>query len=155
MATSPSRRAIVVFGVAALALMCGCESPTVPTTIPAPAFDVVDAADPGTEVSVKISPAALVLGVEGTWVTVHTNVPFTSADRTSLLLDGVPAALAFADDRGYLVVKFAQGAIEAIVTPPEASLTLTGQFTNGTPFFGTDTILVRERQPQDPPKTGR
>jgi hypothetical protein len=155
MVTTHSRRAIVVFGAAALAMMCGCDGPTAPALLVAPAFDVVDTGDLPIEISVKISPNALVLGVEGTWVTIHTNVPFTSADRTELLLNGVPAALAFADDRGYLVVKFAQGAIEAIVTPPEASLTLTGKFTNGTPFFGSDTILVREQKPQDPPKAGR
>ena len=143
--------ALSLLGTLVVLTLSACEGPGVLTDLTPASLDIV----PSTEVGITIAPHALVLGVEGTWVTVHTDVRYGSAVNTSLMLDGVPAAFAYADDRGYLVVKFTQGAIEAIVTPPDASLTLTGWFTDGTPFFGVDTILVRVKPIKDPPKPGR
>lgn len=134
-----SALAICLFAPWALACDQGPVAPEVTASMAVVAAEAV-------EVSITLSPHALVLGVEGTWVTVHTDVPFGSAVVSSLFLEGVPAAAAFADDRGFLVVKVHQADIEALVSPPEASLTLVGTFKDGTPFFGVDTIVVRERK---------
>jgi hypothetical protein len=122
-------------------LAAACESPVAPVEGAGLTPAVVDA-DAPTEISIRIAPNSLVLGVEGTWVTVHTSVRYGSALNSTLELSGIPASLAYADDRGFLVVKFSQRAVEAIVAPPSATLTLTGLFNDGAPFYGTGTIKV-------------
>jgi len=96
------------------------------------------------DIYLKLSPDALVLGGPGVWVTAHTDIAFSSVDGTSVALEGVEAVSVFADNRGQLVAKFRQADIEAIVSPPDATLTLTGLTVDGVRFAGTDTIRVME-----------
>ena len=98
------------------------------------------------QIAVQVSPQTLILRSEGEWVTVHTNIPLGQVDRETVSLNGVSAARTKADARGNLVAKFTQTDIEAIVEPPEATLVLTGLKTDGTPFWGSDTIRVVEPQ---------
>lgn len=106
------------------------------------------AAAPPTVVSIllKLSPDALVIGGPGEWVTAHTDIAFSAVDRGSVELSGVAAVSVFADNRGQLVAKFRRGDIEAIVSPPSATLTLTGLTVDGASFAGSDTIRVMESQ---------
>ncbi len=64
----------------------------------------------------------------------------------SVYLGPVAVAWTKANSRGNLVAKFRQKDIEAIVSAPSATLTLTGVTKAQETFSGTDTIQVREDQ---------
>ncbi|MBN1292765.1 MAG: hypothetical protein JXB48_13070 [Candidatus Latescibacteria bacterium] len=94
-------------------------------------------------INITIAPKTLVLGLQGEWVTVHTDIAYSSVDGSSVELDGIVASSVFPDNRGNLVAKFTQEAVEAIVTPPQATLTLTGSYKTNESFTGSDTIAVK------------
>ena len=95
------------------------------------------------QIEITISPKALVLGpCGGPWVTVHTDIPYSAVQSSSLELGGVGVAWTKADSLGNLVAKFAEADIEAIVSPPSVTLEMTGQTKLGTLFAGSDTIRV-------------
>jgi hypothetical protein len=96
-----------------------------------------------TEIYIKVSPHVIVLESDGTWVTVHTNIPYGQVETSSVTLNGVPAALTKADLKGYLVAKFGQTDIKAIVAPPEALLELRGLKTDGDEFSGSEVVEIR------------
>lgn len=92
---------------------------------------------------VAVSPQMLLLGAEQTGVVkVHTDIPLSAVDTDTLALNGVPAIGAYADALGELVSVFDEKEIKAIVAPPGAELTLTGEYVNGEPFAGTDAVSV-------------
>jgi hypothetical protein len=96
-------------------------------------------------IGVAVSPQTLILSLDqGGAVTVHTAVPFSTVDRGSLTLNGVPADATWADNRGNVVARFSETAIEALVAPPSATLTLCGSLTSGDTFSGSDTVRVIE-----------
>ena len=92
---------------------------------------------------VAVSPQTLLLQTpqSGT-VTVHTQIPLGDVDRTSLELNGVEVIHTYADANGHLVATFDEQAIEAIVSPPGAILTLTGLYKDGSSFEGSDAVRV-------------
>ncbi|HUT25718.1 MAG TPA: hypothetical protein VM492_15370 [Sumerlaeia bacterium] len=94
---------------------------------------------------VAVSPQLLIRDVpQSGRVTVHTAIPLCTVDRTSLALNGIPAQGSFADSCGNLVALFSETAVEAIVAPPTATLTLTGvSLLTGEEFSGSDTVRVR------------
>lgn len=93
-------------------------------------------------VPIQVSPATLVLDSPGTWVTVHAEIAYGDVDHTALTMNGVELAHSKSDNRGELVVKFEREDIQNIVSPPEATLTLTGLTVDGTPFAGSQVIKV-------------
>lgn len=100
------------------------------------------------EVSITIAPKHFVLDYQGTKVTVHTDIPYGNAVNESIEMHNEDGAsiepIGFkSDDRGYLVVKFSASDLAMIASPPRAELTMTGQFTVGGEFFGTDVIRVK------------
>ena len=93
---------------------------------------------------VAVSPQMLLLNSDqsGT-VVVHTDgLPSSAVVPGSVKLNGVPALGTGADACGDLVASFDEKAIKAIVEPPAAALTLTGEYTEGGTFSGTDTVKV-------------
>ena len=96
-----------------------------------------------TEVSIQVSPHVIVLESLGTWITVHTNIPYGQVETSSVALNSVPAELTKSDLKGYLVAKFDQADIKAKVAPPEALLELTGLKTDGEAFSGSEAVEVR------------
>ena len=107
------------------------------------AFSSSHAATEVIDVAVTVSPSTIVLGEDkGSGVTVHTDIAYSLVDPASVYLEGVPALFTKSDCRGNLVGKFSQEAIEALVAPPDATLTLTGQTKDGIPFAGSDTVRV-------------
>jgi len=93
---------------------------------------------------VAVSPQNLLLSSDqGGAVTVHTSIPYGSVDCASLTLSGVPVVFTKADDCGNLVARFSETAVKAIVSPPEAVLTLSGILKTGEAFSGSDTVQVR------------
>lgn len=96
-------------------------------------------------VGINVAPKTLNLKSKGgeNSVTVHADFPFNQINAGSLKLNGVPATSAQADGDGNLICKFDRQALIALVAPPEAILTLTGQNTEGVPIVvGSDTIRV-------------
>lgn len=94
-------------------------------------------------IGVAVSPQTLVLSVDqGGAVTVHTAVPYPSVVAGSLTLNGIPADATWADNRGNAVARFNEKAVESIVAPPSAVLTLSGMYTSGGSFSGSDTVRV-------------
>lgn len=93
---------------------------------------------------VAVSPQNLILGSDqGGSVVVHTDgVPYSSVDKSTVSLQGVPATSTKADLCGDLVAYFDEGAIKAIVKVPSATLTLTWANTDGKTFSGSDTVKV-------------
>jgi len=94
-------------------------------------------------VPIQVSPAMLVLAGPGVWLTVHADVAFSLVDASSLTVNGVPSASAFADDRGDLVVKVYQADIEPLVAPPAATIVLDGKLKDETAFTGVEQIRVK------------
>ena len=112
----------------------------VSTTLLATGNDRTD--DP---LGVAVSPQVLLLGkVQTGTVKVHTSIPLSVVNRSTLGLNGVPAIGAYADALGQLVAVFAEQDIKSIVAPPFASLTLTGEYVTGEPFAGSDDVAVTE-----------
>ena len=93
---------------------------------------------------ITISPKTLVLSSEDTIVTVHSNIPYASVNTVSLTLNGISANFSKADSCGDLVVKFGRADVKDIVEPGIATLTLSGELKDGSPFEASDTITVRE-----------
>jgi len=94
---------------------------------------------------VAISPQTLILSLDqGGAVTVHTAIRFSAVNAATVTLEGVPADSAWADSRGSLVARFSEAEVEALVTPPSATLTLEGLMKDGTAFAGSDTVRVIE-----------
>lgn len=94
------------------------------------------------EVSMEVAPATLVLGCPGDCVTVHADIPYDEVDSSTLALSGISPYVVKPDNRGDLVAKFVRTSIESIVSPPEATLVLTGMTLGGESFTGSDTIDV-------------
>ena len=94
------------------------------------------------EVVIQVSPASLILDSPGTWVTVHADIAYSDVDSATLTMNGVELVYSKSDNRGQLVVKFARADIQNIVSPPEATLTLTGLTVYGEPFTGSEVIKV-------------
>jgi hypothetical protein len=105
-----------------------------------PAFSGERSDDP---LGVAVSPQTLILGsVQGS-VSAHTDIPFSSVDKSQpVTLNGVLAYYLKADACGNLVAKFRELEIKAIVEPPSAVMTLEGYLNDGTPFSGSDTVQV-------------
>ncbi|MBP8259947.1 MAG: hypothetical protein KA118_09830 [Verrucomicrobia bacterium] len=104
------------------------------------------------DISVEImcSPSVVVMKsfASGDWMTVHTDLAYSSVDTASVELDvngaaslGVVATKA--DDCGNLVAKFSLTELKGLVAPPSATLTLTGLTKDGVAFAGSDTVAVR------------
>ncbi len=96
-------------------------------------------------VAIQISPQVLILGVQGEWVTVHTDLPYSTVAASSVALNDIPIDVAYADALGYFVAKFDQATIQAIVQPGAVTLTLTGLTKDGDAFAGSETITVNEQ----------
>lgn len=103
------------------------------------------AADATVAVDVQCSPSVVVLHsvAAGDCLTVHTDLRFSSVDRTvPVELNGLPAYSVFADNRGNLVAKFNLTALRELLTLPATTLTLTGVTTDGQVFSGSDVVRV-------------
>ena len=104
---------------------------------------MANGASQGDGICITISPNTLVLDEVTGCVTLHSNIPIGFVDRASLSLDGIAPYLTKSDNRGELVAKFDVDEVKAIVTPGQATLTLTGVLADGTIFSASDTIKVK------------
>ena len=95
-------------------------------------------------VAIAVSPSTLLKSADQCDVTVHTTIPLSVVVRPTVKLNGIPAKGTWADNRGCLVARFDEDAVKAIVAPPSALLTLTGERIDGTLFSGSDRVRVRK-----------
>ena len=101
-------------------------------------------------ISITASPKTVVFETEDdlVTVTVHTDVPFSSVDTGSVLLDtgvGEPilADSTYYDARGNLVAKFRVYHSELVIDDKQAELTLFGDYKDSeNSFSGSDTVYV-------------
>lgn len=94
---------------------------------------------------VAISPQTLLLGsVQSGTVVVHTAIPYSTVDASSLKLEGICASGVGADSLGHVVASFPEDAVKDLVSPPGAVLTLTGSYRDGGSFAGSDSVRVVE-----------
>ncbi len=93
-------------------------------------------------VDIMVSPSTLYLESEGTWVTVHADIPYGAVVSASVELNGIAVDWTKADNQGDLVAKFELDTVKGIVAPPSATLTLSGTTIDGSTFSGTDTVKV-------------
>lgn len=97
------------------------------------------------DVDITITPMTIHLGVDaGDWVTVHTNLPYSTVEAASVELNGIPLVFAKSDSLGYFVAKLNRDDVEATVEPPWAILEFTGWTYDGQEFYATDAIRVRD-----------
>lgn len=99
------------------------------------------------QVAVAVSPQTLLLNkVQSGYVTVHVSIAYRLVDKESISMNGLEALRTFADDRGELVAKFSEKAVEDLARESGGKmlrLTLFGLTTEGRSFSGTDTVKVR------------
>jgi hypothetical protein len=103
----------------------------------------VQAAD--VAVDIQCSPSVVMLRsvAAGDWMTVHANLPYSKVDRTvEVQLNGLPAKLLKADNRGNLVAKFDLTQLKTQLQPGFVNMTLTGATVTGDVFTGSDTVRV-------------
>ncbi len=95
------------------------------------------------EIAIQCSPAVVNLSTtpNGCWFTVHADIAYGAVVKASVELNGVPVEWTKADNRGYLVAKFALADVRAILLPGDNVLTLSGETVDGA-FTGTTTIRV-------------
>jgi hypothetical protein len=96
------------------------------------------------EFSIYVSPDTIAKSALCNWVTIHTNMPFGAVEEVSAAVDGtdVEVANAFADDRGYLVVKLKFQDVVAVVDPPSATVEL-NVMVGGEVLGGAATVRVK------------
>jgi hypothetical protein len=89
--------------------------------------------------AIKVSPHVIVLARVKT-ITVHTNIPYSEVDTSSLELNGCSPTFTKADNRGELVAKFRAADFE--LARGNETLTLTGDLEDGT-FFASEVVRVK------------
>ena len=111
--------------------------------------------------TIDIDPDTLNLKCKGNWITCYIelseghDVNQIDVNTVTLSVEGatpIEAALSptevgdyDSDDIPDLMVKFDRGAVQAVVTPGSVEMTVTGSLTDGTAFYGTDTVLVIDK----------
>ncbi len=101
----------------------------------------------GDELIIQVAPSTLNIQSSGTWVAVHTDIPYSIVLGTSVELNGIPIAWSKADDQGYFVAKFAMSDVKDLYTQGGLALgenlvTLYVLTIDEQEFVGTTTITV-------------
>ncbi|MFC1766236.1 hypothetical protein ACFL6U_29695 [Planctomycetota bacterium] len=105
------------------------------------------------EIEIQVSPNVLNLLNNGTVVTVHTNVPFSSVEGSTVTLNGVVISHWKSDNRGNFVAKFDMDEIKDLVETGELdlgeqTLVLTGTTVDGESFTGETNIDIVKNVPK-------
>ena len=98
--------------------------------------------DGGDGIKITVAPNTIVLSSEVDAVTVHSNLPLSSVDKSTVTVNGVTPIL-WDDNRGHLVARVALADLEG-VEPPELTITLSGLLLSGASFEASDTVRVIE-----------
>ena len=95
-------------------------------------------------IEIDVAPNVLNLENNGTVVTVHTNIAYSSVLGSSLTLNNVPIYYWKSDSRGYFVAKFLMSSIKALPLKINDNnvMRLAGETKSGDFFEGVQEILV-------------
>ncbi len=108
------------------------------------------------EVDIDIDPDTLNLGSQGTWTTVYANITLSGdynasdVDVSTILLEGIPADWGDVQEENCFMAKFNRTSVINYLIDAGyedgdmVTLTVTGQFTDGMSFQGSDTINLIE-----------
>jgi len=101
-----------------------------------------------TTIDIQVAPNVLNLQSQGQVVTVHTEVPYSTVDGSSVSMNGIVIESWKADNQGNFVAKFNMDAIQGLPLNIDDynTLTLEGTKTDGTTFIGEDDIKVIDRK---------
>lgn len=133
---------VLLVSLLALILFTACSGGTAVTTDPSR-----DSLNQRTEdeLGVAVSPHTFLLSRDqGGWVVVHTYIPYSSVNTSTVTLNYVPAEWTKADDCGNLVAYFDEWTIKDLTSAPETTLYLRGYTKVGAYFEGSDTVRVVE-----------
>jgi hypothetical protein len=117
---------------------------------------------------IDLDPGTLNLDSNGKWITCYIELPegdVVAINAETVKLGDIPAwlgeegwATPLGNDENIVdhdgdgimerMVKFDRAAVQATVQPPQATVTVTGMLTDGTPFEGAATIAVVEKGPK-------
>nr|WP_319494380.1 hypothetical protein [uncultured Desulfobacter sp.] len=107
----------------------------------------------GFEISIDVAPSTLNLESQGTVVTIHTNIAFSSVDGGTVTLNGIPIDWWKADNQGNFVAKFVMSEVKALAdtgalkVPGENELRLIGYTKDDAEFTGSQDITVIDIEP--------
>ncbi len=101
------------------------------------------------EISIKASPNIIqaFAASKGDWVTVHTDIPYSSVAVASVTMNGLDVDFTESDSCGDLVAKISlTKLLERVLVPGRNELHLEGLTRDKVEFFGTDTIhyIIKE-----------
>ena len=97
------------------------------------------------EITIDVAPNVLNIQSQGVVVTVHTDIPYSNVDVSTVYLNGVAINSWKADDRGNFVAKFLMDAIktlDGLRIHDYNTLKLVGDTTSGVAFSGSQDIMV-------------
>lgn len=103
------------------------------------------------EIVIEVAPRVLNIQSQGTVVTVHTDVAYSSVNAHSVSLNGVDISSWKADAQGNFVAKFPMRAIKdlpGLIIGGYNTLRLTGVTSLGEPFEGEAEIKVIDVRPK-------
>jgi hypothetical protein len=91
------------------------------------------------DATMLVSPSVFVNTFKGDKLSIHTEIGYSTVDRTSLVLSGagsetITPLRTYSDARGNLVMKFRTEDFNKIVEEPRTDLTLTGNYVDGGSF---------------------
>ena len=107
----------------------------------------------GIDIDIDVAPATLNLQSQGTVVTVHTSIAFSSVDGGTVTLNDIEISWWKADNQGNFVAKFVMSEVKdladsgELVVPGENVLTLVGYTKDGEVFTGSEVITVIDVDP--------
>ena len=90
--------------------------------------------------AMMVSPHVIVLAKVSA-ITVHTNIPASTVVGSSIMLDDVAYTGLGVDSLGHIVAKFSVADLDLV--PGDATLTLTGEYKDGSEFSATDDVRVK------------
>ncbi len=104
-------------------------------------------------IEIQVSPNILNLQSNGVVVTIHTDIPFSDVNASSVELEGVGIQSWKADNQGFFVAKFNMEAVKALVDQGVLELgnntvTLMGTTKSGATFYGEKDVLIINNVPQ-------
>ena len=101
-------------------------------------------ADDPITITIQVSPNVLNIQNQGTWVTVHADIPYSTVVGATVTLNGVEVKTTFADNQGNLVAKFVIADIKGLPLNigEYNTLTLFGFTKDGGEFIGSSDIKV-------------
>jgi len=104
-------------------------------------------------IEIQVSPNILNLQSNGVVVTIHTDIPFSDVNASSVTLNGVEIQSWKADSQGFFVAKFNMVEVKDLVNLGELelgvnTLILVGETGGGGDFSGSEDILIINNVPQ-------